>query len=142
MLYIRGGFRGGRTRHAPPLFFAEIGHRAWKKDSRTRSNFTENGQKIAPGPFLCAHIYLRTRSISPPSRCKFALLLWTAISRIDRAPDFVLVPQAKRMHQIVRINFENYKFSPLLRGHIPLRHPLSRQAPKFCQSLIWAPPLS
>ena len=50
-------------------------------------------------------------------------------------------PHAKRMHQIVRIDFENYNFSPLLRGHIPLRHPLSPQAPKFCQSLIWAPPL-
>ena len=45
------------------------------------------------------------------------------------------------MHQIVRIDFENYNFSPLLRGHIPLRHPLSPQAPKFCQSLIWVPPL-
>ena len=39
------------------------------------------------------------------------------------------------MHQIVRINFENYTFSPLLWGHIPLRHPLSPQ------SLICAPPL-
>ena len=38
------------------------------------------------------------------------------------------------MHQIVRINFVNYKFFPLLRGHIPLRHPLSPQTPKFCQS--------
>ena len=37
----------------------------------------ENCQKIAPGPFLCAQIYLklRNRSILPPSRCKFALLL-------------------------------------------------------------------
>ena len=26
-------------------------------------------------------------------------------------------------------------------GTSPLRHPLSWQAPKFCQSLIWAPPL-
>ena len=33
--------------------------------------------------------------------------------------------------------FENYNFSQLLRGHIPL----SPQAPKFCQSLILAPPL-
>ena len=68
----------------------------------------------------------------------------------DRAPDFVWVPQhrilniylefcapqAKRMHQIMGIDFENYNFSLLLRGHIPLRHPLSPQAPKFCQSLI------
>ena len=50
-------------------------------------------------------------------------------------------PKAKRMHQIEQINFENYIFSPLLRGHIPLRHPLSPQALKFCQSLIWTPPL-
>ena len=40
----------------------------------------------------------------------------------DKAPDFVWVPQAKRMHQIVRIDFENCNFSSLLRGHIPLRH--------------------
>ena len=73
----------------------------------------------------------------------------------DKAPDFVWVPQhrilnkylefcapqAKRMHQIVRIDFENYNFSQLLRGYILLRHPISPQAPKFCQSLIWAPPL-
>ena len=45
--------------------------KAWNKNFRTRSYFT----KIAPGPFLCAQIYLRTRSISPPSRCEFALLL-------------------------------------------------------------------
>ena len=59
----------------------------------------------------------------------------------DRAPDFVWAPQAKRMHQIMQIDFENYNFCLFLRGHIPLRHPLSPQAPKFCQSLIWAPPL-
>ena len=59
----------------------------------------------------------------------------------DKVPDFVWAPQAKRMHQIVQINFENYNFFPLLRGHIPRRYPLSPQAPKFCQSLIWAPPL-
>ena len=82
MTFIRGGFRGVRTRHASPLFFSEIGH------------------------LLC-----------------------------------VSAPRQKRMHQIVQINFENYKFSLLLRRHIPLRHPLSPQAPKFCQSLIWAPPL-
>ena len=58
----------------------------------------------------------------------------------ERGPDFVWVPQAKSMHQIMQIDFENYSFSPLLRGHIPLRHPLSPQVPKFCQSLIWAPP--
>ena len=73
----RGGFKGGRTRCAPPLFFAEIGRLT-----------------------LCGR------------------------------------PQAKRMHQIVQIDFENYKFSPLLRGHILLTPP---QAPKFCQSLILAP---
>ena len=78
----RGGFRGGRTRRAPPLFFAEI-------------------RRLT----LCGG------------------------------------PKAKRMHQIEQINFENYIFSPLLRGHIPLRHPLSPQALKFCQSLILAPPL-
>ena len=66
-------------------------------------------------------------------------LFFAEIARLT--PDFVLAPQAKRMHQIVQINFENYKFCPLLRGHIPLRHPLSRQKPKFCQSLIWAAPL-
>ena len=59
----------------------------------------------------------------------------------DKAPDFVWGSKAKRMHQIEQINFENYLFSVLLRGHIPLRHPLSPQALKFCQSLIWAPPL-
>ena len=59
----------------------------------------------------------------------------------DRASDFVWVPQAKRMHQIVRIDFENCHFSLLLRGHIPLRHPLSPQAPKFCKTLMWVPPL-
>ena len=47
----------------------------------------------------------------------------------------------KRMNQIMRIDFENYNFSPLLRGHIPFRHPLSPHAPKFCETLIWAPPL-
>ena len=45
------------------------------------------------------------------------------------------------MHQIVRIDFENYNSFPLLRGHIPLRHPLSPQMPMICQSLIWASPL-
>ena len=59
----------------------------------------------------------------------------------DRVPDFVWAPQAKSMHQIVQIDFENYNFSLLLRGHIPFRHPLSPQVPKFCQSLIWVPPL-
>ena len=58
-----------------------------------------------------------------------------------RVPDFAWAPQAKRMHHIVWIDFENYNFSSLLRGHIPLRHHLSQQALKFCQSLIWAPPL-
>ena len=58
-----------------------------------------------------------------------------------RVPNFVWAPQAKRMHQIVQIDFENYNFSPLLRGHIPLRHPLSHRAPKFCQSLNLALPL-
>ena len=38
--------------------------------------------------------------------------------------------QAKRIHQIVRIHFENCT---------PLRHPLSPQAPKFCQSLFGRP---
>ena len=47
----------------------------------------------------------------------------------------------KRMNQIMRIDFENYNISPLLKGHIPLRHPLSPHAPKFCETLIWAPPL-
>ena len=28
-----------------------------------------------PGPFLCTQIYLRTRSILPPSRCWYAILL-------------------------------------------------------------------
>ena len=56
-------------------FISKLWGRTWNKDSRTRSNFTENCQKIAPGPFLCAQIYLRIRSISLPSRCKFALLL-------------------------------------------------------------------
>ena len=36
--------------------------------------------------------------------------------------------QAKRMHQIVWINFENYKFSPLLRGHIPSDTPCPHRA--------------
>ena len=49
----------------------------------------------------------------------------------DRVPG----AQAKRMHQIVPIDLENYKFSPLL------RYPLSPKVPKFCQSLIWVPPL-
>ena len=60
----------------------------------------------------------------------------------DRVPDFVWAPQAKRIHQILRSDFENYNFSLLLRGYIPLRHPLSPQVPKFCQSLILVPPLS
>ena len=59
----------------------------------------------------------------------------------DKAPDFVWVPQAKRMHQIVGIDFENCNFSSLLRGHIPRRHLLSPQVPKFCKPLMWAPPL-
>ena len=37
-------------------FVAWVPDRAWNKDSRTRSNFTENRQKIAPGPFPCAQI--------------------------------------------------------------------------------------
>ena len=37
----------------------------------------------------------------------------------DRAPDFVRASQARSMHQIVQIDFENYNFSLLLRGHIP-----------------------
>ena len=41
----------------------------------------------------------------------------------DRAPDFVWAPRAKRMHQIVWIDFENYNFSLLLRGHIPPQTP-------------------
>ena len=45
--------------------------RAWNKDSRTRSNFTENCQKIVPGLILCAQFYLRTKNIVPSSRCKF-----------------------------------------------------------------------
>ena len=59
----------------------------------------------------------------------------------DSPPNFEWAPQAKRMQQIMRTDFENYNFSLLLRGHIPLRHPLSQQVPKFCQSLIWASPL-
>ena len=59
----------------------------------------------------------------------------------DRPPDFVWAPQEKRMHQIMQIDFENYNFSPFLMGDIPLRHPLSPKVPKFCQSLILAPPL-
>ena len=39
----------------------------------------------------------------------------------DRASDFVWVPQAKRMHQIMRTDFENYNFSLLLRGAHPLQ---------------------
>ena len=53
----------------------------------------------------------------------------------DRVLDLVWVPQAKRMHQIGRIEFENYNFSLLLTGHIPLRHPLFPQAPKLYLSL-------
>ena len=34
----------------------------------------------------------------------------------DRAPDFVWVSQARRMHQIMQTDFENYNISPLLRG--------------------------
>ena len=49
--------------------------------------------------------------------------------------------QAKRTHKIVQIDFDNYTFSPFLRGVYPLRHPLSAQVMKFYQSLIWAPPL-
>ena len=67
--------------------------------------------------------------------------MWAPQHRILNIYVEFSAPHAKRMHQIVRIDFENYNFSPLLRGHIPLRHPLSPQAPKFCQSLIWVPPL-
>ena len=31
----------------------------------------------------------------------------------------------KIMHQISRIGIQNWNFSPLLRGHIPIRHPLT-----------------
>ena len=65
------------------------------------------------------------------------LYFFTEIRRLT----FVWAPQTKWMHQIMQIDFENCKFSPLLRGYIPLRHPLSPQASKFCQSLTWAPPL-
>ena len=67
--------------------------------------------------------------------------MWAPQHRILNIYVEFCAPHAKRMHQIVRTDFENYIFSPLLRGHIPLRHPLSPQAPKFCQSLIWVPPL-
>ena len=47
----------------------------------------------------------------------------------DRAPDFVWAPQAKRMHQVVQIDFENYIFSPLLRGGTSLSDtPISTSA--------------
>ena len=42
----------------------------------------------------------------------------------DRGPYFVGVPQAKRMHQIVRSDFENYHLYPLLRGAHPPQIPL------------------
>ena len=47
--------------------------RDWNKDFRTANNFTEKWQIIAPGLFLSAQIYLRTRGILPSSRHKFAL---------------------------------------------------------------------
>ena len=39
----------------------------------------------------------------------------------DRMPEFVWAPQAKRMHQIVRIDLKIYIFSPLLRHPCPHR---------------------
>ena len=44
------------------LAFVLIGPnmKTWNKDSRSRSNSTENCQKIAPGPFFCAQIHLKT----------------------------------------------------------------------------------
>ena len=49
----------------------------------------------------------------------------------DRTPEFVWAPVAKRMHKIMRIDFENYIFATLLKGHIPLRHPLFPKVPHF-----------
>ena len=47
----------------------------------------------------------------------------------DRVPDFVWEPQAKRMHQIVRIDFENYFFfSASERAHPPQTQPLPTDA--------------
>ena len=49
----------------------------------------------------------------------------------DVVPDFVWVPRAKRICQIVQIDFE-ITFSPLLRGTHPLRH----RCPHRCQSSV------
>ena len=50
-------------------------------------------------------------------------------------------PRQKECAKSCKLDFENYIFSPLLRGCIPLKHPLSPHARKFCKSLILAPPL-
>ena len=51
----------------------------------------------------------------------------------DRAPDFVWAPQAKKkLHQIVRIDFEIF-FSPLMRGQ-------SLQVPSSVSPSIWEAP--
>ena len=43
------------------------------------------------------------------------------------------------MHQIMQIDFKNYIFSPLLRGHIPLRHPLAKGAEVLLVLILGAP---
>ena len=53
----------------------------------------------------------------------------------NRAPDFVWVPQAKWMHQIVPIDFENYIFFSASKGQIPLRHFVSTEVPHLVLNL-------
>ena len=72
----------------------------------------------------------------------YAMVAYVAIAILNWALGLLWAPQAKRMHQIVRIDFENYNFSLCFWGDTsPFRHPLSLLAQKFCQSLILAPPL-
>ena len=60
----------------------------------------------------------------------------------DRVPDYVWAPQAKRMHQIVHIDFENYIFSPLLRGHTPTQTPPVPTGAKVLSEVFFKNPRS
>ena len=84
-----------------------------------------------PNGYLPYALFTRTRRMPPLFFGK------------DRVPDFVWVPQAKGMHQIMQIDFENYNFfcfcSP---SDTPCRaDSVGPQAVKFCHSLILAPHL-
>ena len=67
------------------------------------------------------------RDLPPPPLCR------------DMAPEFVWAPQAKRMHQIMPIEFKIF-FSTSEGAHPPQIHPVPTTGTEVL-FLIWAPPL-